>query len=80
MTSNRGRQLPEGAVSWPGPHDALRAECQERGVDVRHVTDYALGYLIAAVDGDMQLAADALEMNPRAMWVEEFAGVHRSGE
>lgn len=80
MASKPTKQLPESVVSWPGPHNPLRAECQERGVDVRHVTDRALGYVMAAVGGDVQLAADALEMNPRAMWVEEFAGVHRSGE
>jgi len=73
------RQLPEGAPSWPGPHDDLRGECRERGIDLDHVTDHALGYVLAAVEGDVQLAADALEMNPRAPWVEEFAGVHGRG-
>ena len=69
------RQLPENAASAPGPFDDLRSECRERGFTLDHVTDHALGYVMEAVGHDVQLAADALEMNPRPMWVEEFCGV-----
>lgn len=69
-----GRQLPSGRRSQQGPHDELRVACRERGFALDHVTDYALGYVMAAVDGDVELAADALAMTPRAAWIEEFVG------
>lgn len=69
------RQLPENAVSAPGPFDALRTECRERGFMLDHITDHALGYVMEAVGHNVQIAADALEMKPRATWVEEFCGV-----
>jgi len=68
-------QLPEGAVSDATHAAALRVACRERGFTVDHVTDLALGYVLAAFGGDVELAADALEMKPRASWVEEFVGV-----
>jgi hypothetical protein len=79
-TGSPASQLPESVVPQPGSQDALRGELRERGVDVSHVSDLALGYVMAAVDGDVGLAADAVEIDPRASWVEEFTGVHRSGE
>lgn len=69
------RQLPEGAVSDATLADALRVECRDRGFAVDHVTDLALGYVLAAAGNDVALAADALAMQPRAMWVQEFCGV-----
>lgn len=67
-------QLPESAASTPGPFDALRVECRERGFALDRVTDHALGYVMAAVGHDVELAADALAMTPRPAWVEEFCG------
>ncbi len=71
----RSKQLPEGVSSEAMLARPLRVECRERGFSVDHITDLALGYVLAAVGNDVPLAADALAMSPRAAWVEEFCGV-----
>jgi hypothetical protein len=50
--------------------------CAFRGVPLDHVSDHALGYVVVAVGGESDLAADAICMDPRPMWVEEFVGCH----
>jgi hypothetical protein len=37
-------------------------------------TDLALGYVLAATNGDVGLAADAIRQEPRPAWVAEFFG------
>lgn len=66
-------QLPDtlGPVTDTHLLHELRAAAELYGTGAG---DRALGLILAAVDGDVGLAADAIAMNPRPAWVAEVLG------
>lgn len=69
----RGEQLPDGAQPTTDPRlcGLLRAAAY---LPSSNPTDLALGYILAATNGDVGLAADAIQQEPRPAWVAEFLG------
>lgn len=69
----KGKQLPEGTQSISDPRlcGLLRAAAY---LPPSNPTDLALGYILAATNGDVGLAADAIRQEPRPAWVAEFFG------
>ena len=71
--ARRGSQLPEG-IEPVKDGQALRMLRAAAYLDPENPTDLALGYVLAATNGDVGLAADAILQDPRPFWVEEFFG------